>query len=70
MPEAAKAPAAGSRQPQTAAALGLMLLLMVYFHVDLSVQLYNEIMSLENQEFALSLVVLSTGDAWPAIRAL
>ena len=69
MPEAAKGPAAGSQQPQTAAALGLVLLPLVYFHVDLSVQLCNEIMSLGNWEFALCLAVSSTGDAWPTTDA-
>lgn len=65
-----QSPAAGSRQPQPAAAPGLVLLPSVYLPVDLSVQLYSEIMSLGKREFALCLAVWGVGGAWPATDAL
>lgn len=49
-----------------AAAPGLVSLPLVCFPVDLSVQLYNQITSSGNWEFALCLAALSAGDAWPA----
>lgn len=48
-----------------AAAPGLVSLPLVRFPVDLSVQLYNQITSSGNWEFALCLAALSAGDAWP-----
>lgn len=69
MPKAAKAPTAGSQQLQTAAVPGLMLLPLVCLHVNLSVRLYNEIMSLGNREFALCLAVSNAGNAWPVTDA-